>query len=75
MYEEEHHNFLVRLAPHIDSAVQLGTRLVPVNLARSDPDLVHGTASVALDRESIAAQNHGNTMACISMPWRCLTGF
>jgi len=55
--------------------VHLVTRFVPVNLACSDPNIVHGTAGLALDRKPIPAQNDGDPMAYIPMPRRCLTRF
>jgi hypothetical protein len=73
--EEKHHHLFVRLPPHVDRAVHFVTRFVPVNLACSDPHVVRGTAGLALDREPTPAQNHGDPMAQIPMPCRCLTRF
>ncbi len=72
MREEEHHNFLVRVSPDVDSTVHLGTRCVPVNLARPDLHLVPPTASLKLDREPIPAKDDANPVAHVPMPRRCL---
>ena len=73
--EEEGDDFFVPPSTHVDCAMHFGRRLVPVDLARSNPGLVRTTSSRKLDRETLSTQNNRGAMAGIPMPVGCFARF
>jgi hypothetical protein len=66
--EKKDRDLLVWHLTYINSAVSGIARLVPINLARCDSDVLHRTPVAKLDSQNIALEDDRHTMEWISMP-------